>query len=58
MNFVYKFFLNRIAFSSDRIAAEFQEVFLVTKGSTRPLNKNNNYHGNLKNFLKLALTHL
>jgi len=41
---------------NDRMEAEFQEVFLVTKGSIRPLNKNYNYHGNIKKyFLKAGI---
>jgi len=37
---------------NDRMAAEFHEVFVVTKGPIHPLNKNNNYHSNIKNTFK------
>lgn len=41
---------------NDRMAAEFQEVFLVIKGSIRPLSKRSTYYGNIKKyFLKAGI---
>ena len=39
---------------NDRITAEFQEVFLATRGAIRPLSRFNNYYCNIKKYFSKA----